>query len=69
MQQLVKYVPDEQEMETMIQFTDSISDIKLKQVNPGMYFMAVSSWDGNIMMYTVNSSNPSLKQPEVQPMG
>jgi WD40 repeat protein len=58
----------DQDYEVMVQhqFTDSISDIKIK-VSGTNYFMAVSSWDGQIQMFQLGP-NPSSNRPQVQPI-
>ena len=49
------YTLEPSECEVEHQFTESISDIRLKQINPGNAYMAVSAWDGKIIVYTVSA--------------
>ena len=48
------YLLDKNEKDQDHQFTDSISDIKMKTMGQSQVYMAVSSWDGKVAVYMVN---------------
>jgi WD40 repeat protein len=56
-------------------FTNSISDIKCKQMGPGQVYMAVSSWDGTVQAYQVMAEQGGMggmgtsSPPNVNPAG
>ena len=62
-----QYQLDKNELDVPHPFTDSVSDIKIKQMAPGQAYMAVSSWDGKICNYMVSVTNNNSMTPEVNP--
>jgi hypothetical protein len=48
--------------------SDSISDIKIKQIGEAQAYMAISSWDGTIQVFQVEASQINSTKPEVKPL-
>ena len=51
------YDLDSKEIEVPTQFTDSISDLKMKQMSPTTNYLAASSWDGKVLVYAISTEN------------
>ena len=48
-------------------FTDSISDMKFLQQDPNTAFLAVSSWDGKIVVFQLSTADASSLTPQMNP--
>jgi hypothetical protein len=55
------------EVEVAHQFTDSISCIQFKQLQPCQALMAASSWDGKVAVYIVQHQQNQSVPPVVNP--
>ena len=61
------YDLDSKEIEVPTQFTDSISDLKMKQMSPTTNYLAASSWDGKVLVYAISTENMQQSTPNVNP--